>query len=78
MDFHLFSQYLLSGIVIGIIYSLMVLGLTLIYGIMKMIYCWMGWIYISCRSVQYALAPCTNLRKPHTRQSYRLKVRYQW
>ena len=42
MDLLLFSQYLLSGIVIGIIYSLMALGITFIYGIMKMINWSMG------------------------------------
>ena len=37
MDGYLLSQYVLSGLVIGIIYSLMALGITFIYGIMKMI-----------------------------------------
>ena len=55
MDFHLFSQYLLSGIVIGIIYSLMALGITFIYGIMKMINWSMGEFYMIGSYVQYAL-----------------------
>jgi branched-chain amino acid transport system permease protein len=55
MDFHLFSQYLLSGIVIGIIYSLMALGITVIYGIMKMINWSMGEFYMIGSYVQYAL-----------------------
>jgi branched-chain amino acid transport system permease protein len=55
MDFHLFSQYLLSGIVIGIIYSLMALGITFIYGIMKMINWSMGEFYMVGSYVQYAL-----------------------
>src|SRR4029077_16503072 len=55
MDLHLFSQYLLSGIVIGIIYSLMALGITFIYGIMKMINWAMGEFYMIGSYVQYAL-----------------------
>src|ERR1700675_2520956 len=55
MDFHLFSQYLLSGIVIGIIYSLMALGITFIYSIMKMINWSMGEFYMIGSYVQYAL-----------------------
>jgi branched-chain amino acid transport system permease protein len=55
MDFHLLSQYLLSGIVIGIIYSLMALGITFIYGIMKMINWSMGEFYMVGSYVQYAL-----------------------
>ena len=55
MDVHLFSQYLLSGIVIGIIYSLMALGITFIYGIMKMINWSMGEFYMIGSYVQYAL-----------------------
>jgi branched-chain amino acid transport system permease protein len=55
MDFHLLSQYLLSGIVIGIIYSLMALGITFIYGIMKMINWSMGEFYMIGSYAQYAL-----------------------
>jgi len=55
MDLHLFSQYLLSGIVIGVIYSLMALGITFIYGIMKMINWSMGEFYMIGSYVQYAL-----------------------
>jgi branched-chain amino acid transport system permease protein len=55
MDLHLLSQYLLSGIVIGIIYSLMALGITFIYGIMKMINWSMGEFYMIGSYVQYAL-----------------------
>ena len=55
MDLLLFSQYLLSGIVIGIIYSLMALGITFIYGIMKMINWSMGEFYMIGSYVQYAL-----------------------
>ena len=42
MDAFLFSQYLLSGLVIGVIYSLMALGITFIYSVMKMINWGMG------------------------------------
>ena len=55
MDLHLFSQYLLSGVVIGIIYSLMALGITFIYSIMKMINWGMGEFYMIGSYVQYAL-----------------------
>ena len=55
MDLNLFSQYLLSGLVIGIIYSLMALGITFIYSIMKMINWSMGEFYMLGSYVQYAL-----------------------
>ena len=55
MDLHLFSQYLLSGIVIGAIYSLMALGITFIYSVMKMINWSMGEFYMIGSYVQYAL-----------------------
>jgi branched-chain amino acid transport system permease protein len=55
MDFHLLSQYLLSGIVIGVIYSLMALGITFIYSIMKMINWSMGEFYMIGSYVQYFL-----------------------
>jgi branched-chain amino acid transport system permease protein len=55
MDLTLFSQYLLSGVVIGVIYSLMALGITFIYSIMKMINWSMGEFYMIGSYVQYAL-----------------------
>ena len=55
MDAYLLSQYVLSGLVIGIIYSLMALGITFIYGIMKMINWAMGEFYMIGSYVQYAL-----------------------
>jgi branched-chain amino acid transport system permease protein len=55
MDLHLFSQYLLAGVVIGIIYSLMAIGITFIYSIMKMINWGMGEFYMIGSYVQYAL-----------------------
>ncbi len=55
MDAHLLSQYVLSGIVIGVIYSLMALGITFIYSIMKMINWAMGEFYMIGSYVQYAL-----------------------
>src|SRR5262249_601744 len=51
----LLSQYVLSGLVIGAIYSLMALGITFIYGIMKMINWSMGEFYMIGSYVQYAL-----------------------
>jgi branched-chain amino acid transport system permease protein len=55
VDAYLFSQYVLSGLVIGAIYSLMALGITFIYGIMKMINWSMGEFYMIGSYVQYAL-----------------------
>ncbi len=55
MDFTLLSQYVLSGVVIGMIYSLMALGITFIYGIMRMINWAMGEFYMIGSYVQYAL-----------------------
>ena len=63
MDAVLFSQYVLSGIVIGVIYSLMALGITFIYSIMKMINWGMGEFYMIGSYVQYALI--VNLVGPH-------------
>jgi branched-chain amino acid transport system permease protein len=55
VDALLFSQYVLSGLVIGVIYSLMALGITFIYSIMKMINWGMGEFYMIGSYVQYAL-----------------------
>src|SRR6266849_1046017 len=54
MDAYLLSQYVLSGLVIGLIYSLMALGITFIYGIMKMINWSMGEFYMVGSYIQYA------------------------
>ncbi len=55
MNLMLLSQYVLSGLVIGLIYSLMTLGITFIYGIMKMINRSIGEFYMIGSYVQYAL-----------------------
>jgi len=55
LDAFLFSQYLLSGLVIGVIYSLMALGITFIYSVMKMINWGMGEFYMIGSYAQYAL-----------------------
>ncbi len=55
MDAHLLSQYVLSGVVIGVIYGLMALGITFVYSIMKMINWSMGEFYMIGSYVQYAL-----------------------
>lgn len=55
MDSVLISQYVLSGVVIGIIYSLMALGITFIYSVMKMINWAMGEFFMIGSYVQYAL-----------------------
>src|SRR5207247_10711764 len=55
MDPYILSQYILSGLVLGLIYSLMALGITFIYGIMKMINWGMGEFYMLGSYAQYAL-----------------------
>ena len=55
MDLVLLSQYVLAGLVIGVIYSLMALGITFIYSIMKMINWSMGEFYMIGSYVQYVL-----------------------
>jgi branched-chain amino acid transport system permease protein len=55
VDAVLVSQYLLSGLVIGVIYSLMALGITFIYSVMKMINWAMGEFFMIGSYVQYAL-----------------------
>ena len=55
MDPTLIAQYVLAGIVIGVIYSLMALGITFIYSIMKMINWAMGEFFMIGSYVQYGL-----------------------
>jgi branched-chain amino acid transport system permease protein len=55
VDLTLLSQYVLSGLVIGVLYSLMALGITFIYSVMKMINWSMGEFYMLGSYVQYAL-----------------------
>src|SRR5215470_1023403 len=55
MDLTLLSQYVLSGVVIGVLYSLMALGISFIYSIMKMINWSMGEFFMIGSYVQYAL-----------------------
>jgi branched-chain amino acid transport system permease protein len=55
MDATLLAQYVLAGIVIGVIYSLMALGITFIYSIMKMINWAMGEFFMIGSYVQYCL-----------------------
>src|SRR5260370_27252457 len=55
MDLPLPPQYRLAGLVIGVIYSLMALGITFIYSIMKMINWSMGEFYMIGSYVQYFL-----------------------
>jgi branched-chain amino acid transport system permease protein len=51
----LIVQYVLAGLVIGVIYSLMALGITFIYSIMKMINWAMGEFFMIGSYVQYCL-----------------------
>ena len=55
MDSVLFTQYLIAGIVIGIMYALMAIGITFIYSIMKMINWSMGEYYMMGSYLQYFL-----------------------
>ena len=55
MDAVLVSQYVLSGVVIGVLYSLMALGITFIYSVMRMINWAMGEFFMIGSYVQYAL-----------------------
>jgi len=55
MDSTLLSQYIISGIVIGLIYSLMAMGITFIYGIMRIINWSMGEFYMIGGYLQYIL-----------------------
>lgn len=54
-DMFLFTQILLSGLVIGLIYALMAVGITFIYSIMKMINWSMGEYYMIGSYLQYML-----------------------
>ena len=55
MDWELFYQYLVSGLIMGIIYCLMGLGITFIYSLMKMINWSMGEFYMLGSYIQYFL-----------------------
>ena len=51
----LFEQALIAGLVIGVIYALMALGITFIYSIVKMINWSMGEFYMIGSYAQYLL-----------------------
>jgi branched-chain amino acid transport system permease protein len=53
MDFTSLSQYILSGLVIGIIYALMAVGITFVHGMMKIVNWSMGEFYMIGSYVQY-------------------------
>ncbi|HET9001772.1 MAG TPA: branched-chain amino acid ABC transporter permease [bacterium] len=53
MDLTLIAQYTLAGLVIGMIYCLMAVGITFIYSIMKMINWAMGEFYMIGGYLQY-------------------------
>jgi len=55
IDSFLLYQSLVAGIVIGIIYALMAIGITFIYSIMKMINWSMGEFYMMGSYLQYFL-----------------------
>lgn len=55
IDTQLFTQYVIAGLVIGVIYALMAIGITFIYSIMKMINWSMGEFYMMGSYLQYFL-----------------------
>ena len=55
VDSLLLSQYLFSGLVIGVMYALMAVGITFIYSIMRMINWAMGEFYMLGSYLQYVL-----------------------
>jgi branched-chain amino acid transport system permease protein len=55
IDLHLFLQFLIAGVIMGILYCLMALGINFIYGIMKVINWSMGQFFMIGSYVQYLL-----------------------
>jgi len=51
----LFLQTLIAGVIIGVLYALMALGITFIYSIVKMINWAMGEFYMIASYAQYLL-----------------------
>jgi len=55
MDLTSFTQYVLSGLVIGVIYALMAVSITFVHGVMKIVNWSMGEFYMIGCFVQYLL-----------------------
>ncbi len=55
LSWHLLAQYLIQGLMSGVLYALMALGITFIYSIMKMINWAMGEFYMIGSFAQYLL-----------------------
>ena len=55
MDLHLFSQFLIAGIIMGVLYCLLSLGINFVYGIMKVMNWSMGEFFMIGAYVQYLL-----------------------
>ena len=55
IDLHLFSQFLITGIIMGVLYCLMSMGINFIYGIMKVINWSMGEFFMIGAFTQYIL-----------------------
>ena len=55
VDLQLLSQYVIAGLMIGVLYALMALGVTFIYSVMKMINWSMGQFYMLGSFIQYLL-----------------------
>jgi branched-chain amino acid transport system permease protein len=55
----IFFEYLFSGLVLGLLYSLMALGISFIYGVMKMINWAMGEFYMLAGYIMFLLTTIT-------------------
>lgn len=55
MDFTALTQYILAGLVIGVIYALMAVGITFVHGMMKIVNWSMGEFYMIGSYTQYLL-----------------------
>ena len=55
MDLLLFSQFIISGLIMGVLYCLMSMGINFIYGIMKVINWSMGEFFMIGAFIQYLL-----------------------
>lgn len=53
VSFELLAQFVLAGIIIGVLYALMAIGITFIYSIMKLINWAMGEFYMIGSFIQY-------------------------
>jgi len=72
----LFIQTLIAGVMIGVLYALMALGITFIYSIVKMINWAMGEFYMIGSYLQYLLVAYLLLKGARVQPVGELKYRY--